>query len=108
MGEHFIGSQGLQLTVVLRRRRRRRRRSSRGGGGGGGGGGRRRKRRRRKPVTVSFAATKKRFRDKRREDKIFCTKIQITELCETLHSTQIILGKCDRSSSYSSSLLSFH
>jgi hypothetical protein len=36
-------------------------------------------------------------------------EIQIVEICETLQSAQIFLGRSDRSSSYSSSsLLSFH
>jgi hypothetical protein len=109
MGEDFIGSEAPQLTVVLRRRRRRRirrrrRRSSSSSSSSS------RNRQRRQPMS-KFHLQLLTFILEIREVKIKYSvlEIQIAEICETLQSTQIFLGRSDRSSSSaSSSLLSFH
>jgi transposase len=110
MGEDFIGSQGPQLTVVLSRRRRRRRRRRRSSSSSSRNRRRRRRRRRRRQPMSQFHLQLLTFILEIRKVKIKYSvlEIQIAEICETLQSTQIFLGRSDRSSSYSPSSLSFH
>jgi hypothetical protein len=113
IGEDFIGSQAPKLTVGFRRRRRRKRRRRRrisSSSSSSSSSSRKRNRRKIRQPMSHFHLQLLIFILEIREVKIKYSvlEIQIAEMCETLQSTHIFLGRSDRSSSYLSSFLSSH